>query len=134
MPCQWTVVGSGSSFLKWTMTRSPSRTSRVGPGTCPLYAETSLLTPGCRISVVRPAVRFTSTVLGSFEMFARSGGLEETSRTTGATERIRSASRGLIDATAVADNASTISEASLLLMPVSAFWKRQYQKLWSAEQ
>src|SRR3990172_2927018 len=36
-PCQWIVVGSGSSFLTTIRIWSPSVTRIIGPGTVPLY-------------------------------------------------------------------------------------------------
>src|SRR6266511_2185475 len=49
------------------ITLSPSRTSSVGPGIWPLYANTSLITPGRSGNRAGAAVMLTSTICGRDE-------------------------------------------------------------------
>ncbi|MCZ7687410.1 MAG: hypothetical protein M5U28_55200 [Sandaracinaceae bacterium] len=45
-PCQCTVVSSGISFVKWTITSSPAAAWSTGPGNRPLYVSRSSTRPG----------------------------------------------------------------------------------------
>src|SRR6266542_795405 len=53
------------------ITLSPSRTSSVGPGIWPLYANTSLITPGRSGNRAGAAVMLTSTICGRDERLRR---------------------------------------------------------------
>src|SRR3954451_19916841 len=57
MPCQWTVVDCGSSFLTTMETLSPSLTLITGPGTWPLYVHALTVLPGSTCQSTIFAVR-----------------------------------------------------------------------------
>ena len=73
-PCQWMVVGSSRSLVKWTLRRSPTLARMVGPGTWPLYAHTVVSTPGVNCQVDSAAVRSISITVGSGSRSTASAG------------------------------------------------------------
>ena len=56
IPCQWTVVGSGSSLWTTTRTLSPSFTSMVGPGMVPSFGLALPGIPGMSFAPPMPGI------------------------------------------------------------------------------
>ena len=66
-PCQWMVVGAGSSFFKMTRTMSPTSTWISGAGTVPLYVYASTILPGSTSQSASCAV--TTNWIATFFVF-----------------------------------------------------------------
>jgi hypothetical protein len=49
IPCRWIVSGTLIALRKSITTRSPSRTTSVGPGTTPSYVFAITVSPGCSV-------------------------------------------------------------------------------------
>src|SRR6266545_4939460 len=77
-PCQWIVVCSGSLLVTNRRTRSPSTTSIVGPGLCPLYPHRCAFMPGASSRTTGSATRWNSLT----PSFMRHGSVQPFSVTT----------------------------------------------------
>src|SRR3954447_22043496 len=60
IPCQCTPVANGRLLVTTMRTRSPSVTRNTGPGTTPLNAYASLVTPGATSMVVGAIERWNT--------------------------------------------------------------------------
>src|SRR4051794_14416129 len=70
MPCQCTIVASGSLLVSFASTVSPTFASIAGPGTSPLYANPGMLRPGANSHATSWASSSMETTFGTWSSLA----------------------------------------------------------------